>query len=369
MLINYLAVTDIPSRHANALQIVQMCNGFIKNKHKVNLIIPNFKGLNYSLKSYYDVSSRINIIKIGKNKGNLSKLENIIIPIKLVFRSFFIKSDLTITRNLVISLIFVLLGVKHILEIHDDIKISGNLLAKIFRIFKILNSSSIVRVIFITNSLKNYISKKYFYKKKNFKILSDATSIVKKKIFSISKNNYKIGYFGSIYKSRGIETIFKLAKIDKKNYYYIYGGLFEDVKILRNKFKLKNLIFKSQITYKKVKKEIFKMDVLLMPYTDKATSAGDVSNIIKFMSPMKMFDYLGSGKVIISSDIKVLREILINNYNSILIKNYLDINSWKKQIDKVNLKSKKYIRIKKNAIKTASKHTWEERASQMLAKI
>ena len=41
MLINYLAITRIPSRHANALQIVQMCNGLIKNGNKVNLIIPN----------------------------------------------------------------------------------------------------------------------------------------------------------------------------------------------------------------------------------------------------------------------------------------------------------------------------------------
>ena len=38
------------------------------------------------------------------------------------------------------------------------------------------------------------------------------------------------------------------------------------------------------------------MDILLMPYTHKVTTAGDASNNIKFMSPMKMFDYLGSGK-------------------------------------------------------------------------
>ena len=39
------------------------------------------------------------------------------------------------------------------------------------------------------------------------------------------------------------------------------------------------LIFISQIPYK-VKKEISKMDILLMPYTNKVTTAGDVSNII-----------------------------------------------------------------------------------------
>ena len=68
MVINYLAITDIPSRHANALQIIQMSNAIIENGHKVNLIIPNLKSLNQSVKSYYDVSSKINLIRLGKKK-------------------------------------------------------------------------------------------------------------------------------------------------------------------------------------------------------------------------------------------------------------------------------------------------------------
>ena len=72
-----------------------------------------------------------------------------------------------------------------------------------------------------------------------------------------------------------------------------------------------------------------------MPYTKKATTFGDFGNIIKFMSPMKMFDYLGSSKIILSADIPVLREVLISNYNSILVKNYTNVNSWKSIIDKI----------------------------------
>ena len=36
--------------------------------------------------------------------------------------------------------------------------------------------------------------------------------------------NLKIGYFGSIYKSRGIDILIKLSNEDKNNDYYIYGG-------------------------------------------------------------------------------------------------------------------------------------------------
>ena len=52
---------------------------------------------------------------------------------------------------------------------------------------------------------------------KILKFLPDATSIITKKLPEKSnKTKFKIGYFGSIYKSRGIELIFKLAKLDKK---------------------------------------------------------------------------------------------------------------------------------------------------------
>ena len=78
---------------------------------------------------------------------------------------------------------------------------------------------------------------------KNFKI----KKIIKK----------KIGYFGSIYHSRGIPLIIKLSKIDKNNDYFIYGGSKHDVKKI-NTHKSENLKINSQISYKEVKKLIKK---------------------------------------------------------------------------------------------------------------
>ena len=70
---------------------------------------------------------------------------------------------------------------------------------------------------------------------------------------------------------------------------------------------------------KSISHHLKKMDILLMPYSKIVTSTGNIGNIAKFMSPMKMFDYLGASKILISADIPVLREVLISNYNSILI--------------------------------------------------
>ena len=46
MIIHYLATANIPSKSANSLQIVKMCEAFSELGHDVRLIIPNLKTLN-----------------------------------------------------------------------------------------------------------------------------------------------------------------------------------------------------------------------------------------------------------------------------------------------------------------------------------
>ena len=108
------------------------------------------------------------------------------------------------------------------------------------------------------------------------------------------------------------------------------------------------------------------MDILLMPYTDKTTFSGNYGDIVNFMSPMKMFDYLGAGKIIISSEIKVLKEILKKNYNSILIRNYLNVIEWKKKIEMLDLNSSFSKKLRTNALITAKKYNWIDRARKMI---
>ena len=344
-----------------------MCDAISKLGHEITLIVPNLISPNISLKKYYDLNNNFKLIKVGGKKKFVEGINNVLIPIRLIIQSIILKCDLIITRNSLISLILIILRKKHILEIHDDLRVSGSLISKIFKTFNLLNSNSLLKVIFISLSLKKFISKKYNYTNKNFKILHDATEIKNNDIKILNDEKLNIGYFGSIYKSRGINLIIDLARLDKKNKYYIYGGTKNDIEKLIIKNRPKNLVLNSQIPYGMVKKEIIKMDVLLMPYTKKATISGDYGNIIKFMSPMKMFDYLGAAKIILSADIPVLREILISNYNSILIKNFMNVKNWKLNIDKIINNKNKFLIMRKNALKTAKQNNWDLRAKNMLS--
>ena len=349
-----------------------MCEAFSKIGQNINLIVPNIVCAKETVKNYYDLKNFFKIFKVGPKIKTIEGFDNFFIPISLIRKSFKIGSDLIITRNLLICFFLILLNKKHIFEIHDDLLSSSKFLAKVFKIFKLLNSNSIIKIIFISNGLKKFISTNYSYKNKNFSILHDGTDLftsektIKKTIKKNTKK--KIGYFGSIYPSRGTSLIIELSKIDNTNDYYIYGGSKVENEKLK-KYSTKNLIIHPQISYKKVKKKILDMDILLMPYTKQATISGDYGNIIDFMSPMKMFDYLGAGKIIISSNIKVLREVLVNDFNSILIKNFVNKNKWKIKIDKIKMNSKKIKIMQINALNTAQKYNWVIRARKMLKSI
>ena len=113
-------------------------------------------------------------------------------------------------------------------------------------------------------------------------------------------------------------------------------------------------------------KFISKMDVLLMPSNKNILrSLGGVGNIAKFTSPLKLFDYLASGKLIISSKLKVFEEIITNNKDCIMINN-LDPHKWLKKIKGLNKKVNKINKIKKNAYLLSKKYSYDNRAKLIL---
>ena len=108
------------------------------------------------------------------------------------------------------------------------------------------------------------------------------------------------------------------------------------------------------------------MDILVIPSnTKKVRSLGGVGNIAKFTSPLKLFDYLASGKLIMVSDLKVFKEIITNNKNCLIIKK-LDVNLWSKKINNFNLNISRINKIKKNAFLLSKQFTYLKRARKIL---
>ena len=100
-----------------------------------------------------------------------------------------------------------------------------------------------------------------------------------------------------------------------------------------------------------------------MPYNKVSFGRSKNVNLSKYMSPLKLFDYLACERVIIASKLNVYNHILKNNYNSILI-NKLKISDWKKKIEFVLKNYIKYSNLRNNSLLTSRKFTWKKRVKK-----
>lgn len=370
MRICYISNSAAPSKNASSLQTAKLCEALSKIGHEVLLILPNSGQRNLNYYKFYDVRNKFKIKKIKFFNKFPTGINYYLYSLFSILNSNYKRQDLYITRNFFTSFLLCFLNKAHILEVHDDIKIEGRIVKLIIKYFKSLNNKNVVKIIATTNTLKKKYQKSYSVKKSKLLVLHNASSIKSRfKKYKNVKKNLKIGYFGSLYKSRGLKMLIKLSRKDTTNKYYIYGGNELLIEELNKKFSSKNLFFHKYIPYSKIKKKLQNIDLCILPYTNKITVSGNVSDISKYTSPLKIFDYMITGKLIICSNINVIREVLKNNVNSILVKKKYNYVHWLREINKIKSDIKKFNRLRFNAYKFANKENAIWRAKSIISSI
>ena len=147
--------------------------------------------------------------------------------------------------------------------------------------------------------------------------------------------------------------------------FHIVGGLKEDIdywKSYLKKFDLDNLYFYGFVPPKETVRYLNSFDILLAPYKRKVTISG-LGDTSKFMSPIKIFEYMSHKKPIIVSDLPVIREVL-NVKNSILV-DPDNIKLWINSIKKLK-DSNKRERLSQQALNDFKIYTWKNRASSII---
>jgi glycosyltransferase involved in cell wall biosynthesis len=365
MRICYLFNSSTPSSNPGSIQVVNTCGAIAELSHNIKLIVPN-TGLKISLKKFYGLKKTPKLVKLKYfNKFPLG-LNYYLFSLFSVFYGHVDKTDLYITRNFFTLFLLNLFNKKVIIEVHHDLKNEGRIVNFLYKKLSIFKNKNILKIVAITNSVKKYLIKNFDIDQNKIEIIPSASALKFKFSKIKNKKEYNIGYFGSLDSSKGSDFVIKLANKDNKNKYFIYGGTKEQVISLKKKNAKKNLQINPSIPYGALNKIISKMDILLMPSNSKKLRAlGGIGNIAKYTSPLKLFDYLSSGKLIISSNLKVFHEILENKKNCIMINN-LKVNNWIKVINNLNLDISMVNNLKKNAYNLSKNYTYIKRADKIL---
>ena len=151
--------------------------------------------------------------------------------------------------------------------------------------------------------------------------------------------------------------------------FHIVGGAEDDIERIRNiSVKIKNVTIQGYIPPPKAELFRLKMDVLLAPYQEEVHIAGGNITTEKWMSPLKLFEYMASSKPIICSDISVLREVLKHQRNCLLCAP-TDINAWISSLTELRNNTVLRNKLAENALyDLKTNFLWEIRAKRILIK-
>ena len=113
-------------------------------------------------------------------------------------------------------------------------------------------------------------------------------------------------YAGSLYLDRGIENILHLAKSFPHVFFFVVGGPEGGKNYYSRSSKaqnIKNIVFVGYIPYHKVKDYLCAADVLLMVWSKEVKT-------INYCSPLKMFEYMAAGRIIVGHAFPTIKEVL-----------------------------------------------------------
>ena len=108
-------------------------------------------------------------------------------------------------------------------------------------------------------------------------------------------------------------------------------------------------------------------DILLAPYQRKVSVAGGgTTTTEKWMSPLKVFEYMAAGKAIICSDMPVLQEVLVDKQNALLC-DPENIDSWEEALIILSQNENMRIQLGEAARNDfVRRYSWYSRAEKLL---
>jgi len=366
MKIIYFSHSDIFSNKANVVHVLNMCSAFIKNGHSVKLFV--WKNEKHTLikRNYKKILESYNLNNNFElfNYPTLLPYGNSFLTSYFLTKFFDFKdTDFIIGRNLR-ACFFSSKKIPIFYETHQPFKYYNIIDRYLF--CKLIKRQNFISLITISDYLINDYNSLYFFKNISKLRLRDGSNTYENTI-SVNKSfSPSVGYIGSLYEGRGIEIILQLSKLMKHITFNIVGGNEEEIHKLKINNKNSNLIFHGYLDYKTSINMMKSFDILLAPYQSNTKVAGGL-NTSKWMSPIKLFEYMSAKKPIITSDITSLREFMIHKYNCLIVKKEDNVNEWREAINLILNDKKLSTSIVYNAFSDLkTKYTWDIRVKKIV---
>src|SRR3990167_4333440 len=374
----YITNSRIPTTKAQGFQIIKMCEAFTREGVDIELWIPRrINPIKDSPFDYYNIKEsfvikkipNIDLIPLYKIIGPLANfIESISFAVFNVWQLRKSNFDAIYSRDQFTLWLLSFLNYKFIYEMHKMPQHSG-LYLRIWR--------KAHKIITITAILKNAIVKEGAEVSKilvahdgvdleMFNAINKSAEELKTEL-NLPTEQFLIGYVGkfkTLEQEKGLKTMIEaLSLLNKETKMAFVGGDAAEVKeykSLAQRFNvLQQCVFIGYQPYKRMAEYMKAMDAVVLPSPDKP--------LAHYSSPLKLFEYMASGRPVIASDLPAIREVL-NDKNALFFKpeNNDDLARAVKM-----LKSSPTLgyHLSQQALADVKNYTWTNRAKNILAAV
>ncbi|HEX6995194.1 MAG TPA: glycosyltransferase [Gammaproteobacteria bacterium] len=313
MRIAYLSYSPLHAGVANAVHVMNMCAAFRENGHDTALFARGgrARGASNDIFSSYGVSNAFEL----RLRPSL--------PVKLVGRLHYGfrqalqarlrgPADVYYARCLVSAAFALLLGGKVVLELHE---LPHSALERHVQRF-VLRHRNLRRLVVISNALREDLARVHPGVVEGLDVVvapDGANLCAPGEPFPLERGpGRQIGYAGGLRAGNGIGTLLALAEAFPHDTFHVLGGTADEIARWRQSRPAPNAVWYGRAAPARVPAFLAACDVLLAPYERgaKTASGNDTS---RWMSPLKIFEYMAAGKAMIVSDFPVLREVLTDD--------------------------------------------------------
>lgn len=362
------AGSTIPSDTANSIQVMKACNALVQLGHHLTLIVPgNRPSEIVDLQSHYGLQTDFPIEWLSSSSRRMFTWNS-------VRRAHALKADVLYTWFPQSAVFGLLHRMPTIFEIH--IQPTGTFGPIWHRAFASLPGRK--RLVSITRALVDLVDHDYGMHLAGKDVVIAPNGVELERFASLPdpvtarrqlnlREAPTVMCTGHLYAGRGAELFIALARTIPDAHFIWVGGRPQDVEFWRQRVdakKIYNVTFIGFIPNGSLPLYQAAADILLMPYSQSIMGSSGTADSAAVASPMKMFEYMATGRAIVSSYLPVIREVL-NESNAVFCKPD-DIPSWKSALEHLIQDATLRDRLGRQAKQDAQGYTWVARAQHIM---
>lgn len=363
MRLAYLSASLIPSRSANSVHVMKMCSAFVNNGHEVTLYARQGQGDKVH-DAYGSSPFQLELIPSPKMPGIGAAHYAYRVHRRLIKA----RSDILYARHVYSLWSARRMGVPLIYEAHTP---PGNRVQHLVE-RNLFARPNFARLVVITAALRDwYLENCRELRSHQVLVAHDGADEYASEACEVKSDSarFQVGYVGQLYPGKGMEIISQLPHLLPQMDFHVIGGTEKDLSYWKGRIQASNLKFHGFVPHAQIALRIRTFDAVLAPYQNHVHAYGSSRNIAKWMSPLKLFEYMAAKRPIVASDMPVLREILIDGHNSLLV-GPTESAQWVEALQRLADSPELRASIAEKAYQEfVQKYTWRSRAVNVLSNL